>query len=216
MSELINAYELLFYVKGTEPTSFDLRFIDTKRTDIEDRPWRMNVRVNPNDLSWNDEWEEVRIPLSSFTEMGSWDDNQWFNPQDDFDWTAVDVFQIVSEIGAMGSAELWFDFIRIVEKGKYEVSTWPVSDFVDYQLHQNYPNPFNPTTQIQYTLAVSAQVTLEVFNSLGQKVMELVNSQKSAGYHTEIFDATRLSSGVYFYKLTTPSFTDTKRMLLIK
>ncbi len=216
MSELINAYELLFYVKGTEPTSFDLRFIDTKRTAIEDRPWRMNVRVNPNDLSWNGEWEEVRIPLSSFTEMGSWDDNQWFNPQDDFDWTAVDVFQIVSEIGAMGSAELWFDFIRIVEKGKYEVSTWPVSDFVDYQLHQNYPNPFNPTTQIQYTLAVSAQVTLEVFNSLGQKVMELVNSQKSAGYHTEIFDATRLSSGVYFYKLTTPSFTDTKRMLLIK
>ena len=47
----------------------------------------MNVRVNPNDLSWNGEWEEVRIPLSSFTEMGSWDDNQWFNPQDDFDWT---------------------------------------------------------------------------------------------------------------------------------
>ena len=46
--------------------------------------------------------------------------------------------------------------------------------------------------------------------------MELVNSQKSAGYHTRIFDATRLSSGVYFYKLTTPSFTDTKRMLLIK
>jgi len=87
---------------------------------------------------------------------------------------------------------------------------------VDYQLHQNYPNPFNPTTQIQYTLPVPAQVTLEVFNSLGQKVMELVSSQKSAGYHTEIFDATRLSSGVYFYKLTTPSFTETKRMLLIK
>ena len=216
MSELVNAYELLFYVKGTEPTSFDLRFIDTKRTDIEDRPWRMNLRVNPDDLLWNGEWEEVRIPLSSFTEMGSWDENQWFNPQDDFDWTAVDVFQIVSEIGAMGNAELWFDFIRIVEKGKYEVSIQPVSDFVDYQLHQNYPNPFNPTTQIHYTLPVPAQVTLEVFNSIGQKVMELVNSQKPAGYHIEIFDATRLSSGVYFYKLTTPSFTETKRMLLIK
>ena len=216
MSELVNTYELLFYVKGTEPTSFDLRFIDTKRTDIEDRPWRMNLRVNPDDLLWNGEWEEVRIPLSSFTEMGSWDENQWFNPQDDFDWTAVDVFQIVSEIGAMGNAELWFDFIRIVEKGKYEVSTQPVSDFVDYQLHQNYPNPFNPTTQIHYTLPVPAQVTLEVFNSIGQKVMELVNSQKPAGYHIEIFDATRLSSGVYFYKLTTPSFTETKRMLLIK
>jgi endoglucanase len=216
MSQLVNAYDLLFYVKGNEPTSFDLRFIDTKRTDIEDRPWRMNLRVNPNDLLWNGEWEEVRIPLSSFTEMGSWDENQWFNPQNDYDWTAVDVFQIVSETGAMGIAELWFDFIRIVEKGKYEVSTQLVSDLVDYQLHQNYPNPFNPITQIQYTLPVPAQVTLEVFNSLGQKVMELVNSQQSAGYHTEIFDATRLSSGIYFYKLTTLSFTETKRMLLIK
>ena len=216
MSQLVNAYDLLFYVKGTEPTSFDLRFIDTKRSDIEDRPWRMNLRVNSNDLLWNGEWEEVRIPLSSFTEMGSWDENQWFNPQNDYDWTAVDVFQIVSETGAMGSAELWFDFIRIVEKGKYEVSTHLVSDLVDYQLHQNYPNPFNPITQIQYTLPVPAQVILEVFNSLGQKVMELVNSQQSAGYHTEIFDATRLSSGIYFYKLTTPSFTETKRMLLIK
>jgi endoglucanase len=216
MSQLVNAYDLLFYVKGNEPTSFDLRFIDTKRTDIEDRPWRMNLRVNPNDLLWNGEWEEVRIPLSSFTEMGSWDENQWFNPQNDYDWTAVDVFQIVSETGAMGIAELWFDFIRIVEKGKYEVSTQLVSDLVDYQLHQNYPNPFNPITQIQYTLPVPAQVTLEVFNSLGQKVMELVNSQQSAGYHTEIFDATRLSSGIYFYKLTTVSFTETKRMLLIK
>jgi endoglucanase len=216
MSQLVNAYDLLFYVKGTEPTSFDLRFIDTKRTDIEDRPWRMNLRVNQNDLLWNGEWEEVRIPLSSFTEMGSWDENQWFNPQNDYDWTAVDVFQIVSETGAMGIAELWFDFIRIVEKGKYEVSTQLVSDLVDYQLHQNYPNPFNPITQIQYTLPVPAQVTLEVFNSLGQKVMELVNSQQSAGYHTEIFDATRLSSGIYFYKLTTLSFTETKRMLLIK
>ena len=216
MSQLVNAYDLLFYVKGNEPTSFDLRFIDTKRTDIEDRPWRMNLRVNPNDLLWNGEWEEVRIPLSSFTEMGSWDENQWFNPQNDYDWTAVDVFQIVSETGAMGIAELWFDFIRIVEKGKYEVSTQLVSDLVNYQLHQNYPNPFNPITQIQYTLPVPSQVTLEVFNSLGQKVMELVNSQQSAGYHTEIFDATRLSSGIYFYKLTTLSFTETKRMLLIK
>ena len=62
----------------------------------------------------------------------------------------------------------------------------------------------------------ATQVTLEVFNSAGQKVMELVNGQKSAGYHTATFDASGLSSGVYLYKLTTPSFTETKKMLLIK
>ena len=85
-----------------------------------------------------------------------------------------------------------------------------------YILSQNYPNPFNPSTQIQYAVPEATQITLEVFNSLGQKVMDLVNGQKSAGYHTATFDASGLSSGVYLYKLTTPSFSQTNKMLLIK
>ena len=85
-----------------------------------------------------------------------------------------------------------------------------------FNLNQNYPNPFNPSTQIQYALPEATQVTLEVFNSVGQKVMELVNGQQSAGYHTATFNASGLSSGVYFYKLSTSSFINTKKMLLIK
>ena len=72
------------YTRGLQAFSFDIRFIDTKTTVDGDRPWRMNVRIASNDLQWNGEWEEIRIPLSSFTEMGSWDENTWFNPQGDF------------------------------------------------------------------------------------------------------------------------------------
>jgi hypothetical protein len=86
----------------------------------------------------------------------------------------------------------------------------------EYILGQNYPNPFNPSTQIQYSLPENTFVTLEVFNSVGQQVAQLVNAQKSAGNHVVNFDATGLSSGVLLYRLTTPSFIQTKKMLLIK
>ena len=86
----------------------------------------------------------------------------------------------------------------------------------NYTLSQNYPNPFNPSTQIQYTLPEATQVTIEVFNIVGQKVIELVNGQQSAGHHTTTFDASGLSSGVYLYKLTTPSYAESKKMLIIK
>ena len=86
----------------------------------------------------------------------------------------------------------------------------------NYYLFQNFPNPFNPSTEIQYALPEASFVTLEVFNSLGQKVTQLVNNYKSAGYYNETFDASSLSSGVYLYKLTTASYTKTNKMLLIK
>ena len=86
----------------------------------------------------------------------------------------------------------------------------------NYYLFQNFPNPFNPSTEIQYALPEASFVTLEVFNSLGQKVTQLVNNYKSAGYYKETLDASSLSSGVYFYKLTTASYTKTNKMLLIK
>ena len=85
-----------------------------------------------------------------------------------------------------------------------------------FALHQNYPNPFNPNTQIRYALPEASVVRVEVYNSLGQQVAILVDGYMNAGYHQVSFNATGLSSGVYLYKITTPNYSTTKKMLLMK
>lgn len=85
-----------------------------------------------------------------------------------------------------------------------------------FQLRQNYPNPFNPTTTISFTLKQAAVVSLEVFNLLGEKVATLLNEQQPAGNHTLSFDASALTSGVYFYTLRAGDFKQTRKMILMK
>ena len=86
----------------------------------------------------------------------------------------------------------------------------------EFAIQQNYPNPFNPSTNINYSLPEASRVTIIVYDLLGQKVAELVNTEKSAGYHSIAFDASALSSGVYIYQIRAGAFTNTKKMMLIK
>jgi len=81
---------------------------------------------------------------------------------------------------------------------------------------QNYPNPFNPATNIKYQIPKSAHVELIVYDVLGAEVSVLINEFKNAGSYEINFDASGLASGLYFYKLETEGFTDTKKMLLVK
>lgn len=85
-----------------------------------------------------------------------------------------------------------------------------------YSLEQNYPNPFNPTTTIGYTLPQTTKVLLEIYNTQGQKVATLVNRFQPAGRYQVKVDGAMLSTGIYFYKLTTANFTETRKMLLFK
>ena len=85
-----------------------------------------------------------------------------------------------------------------------------------YELYQNYPNPFNPFTKIKFDIPKSGFVTLKIYDMLGKEVQTLVSSDLTTGSYSVDFDASRLTSGVYFYKLITDEFVDVKKMVLIK
>lgn len=86
----------------------------------------------------------------------------------------------------------------------------------EFTLSQNYPNPFNPSTKISFSLPSSSNVSLKVFNTIGQEVSELVNGNLEPGNYSVDFNASKLSSGIYFYRLSAGSFSNTKKFILLK
>lgn len=85
-----------------------------------------------------------------------------------------------------------------------------------YNLEQNYPNPFNPSTKISFSVPTAGLVNIDVFNAIGQKVTTLVNEQMNAGNYSVDFNAVNLTSGIYFYKMTSANYSATRKMILIK
>lgn len=91
-----------------------------------------------------------------------------------------------------------------------------VNEPVLFSLKQNYPNPFNPSTMIEYTIPNSQQVVLKVYDILGREVQTLVNEIQNPGSYNVMFNASSLSSGIYFYRLTAGNYTEVKKMTLVK
>ena len=85
-----------------------------------------------------------------------------------------------------------------------------------FKLYQNYPNPFNPSTFIGYQLPASDFVTLKVYDVLGKEIETLVSGPQNAGNHSVQFNASNFANGVYFYRLKTETYQDTKKLLLLK
>jgi len=140
-------------------------------------------------------------------------------------WTAVNgglTDQVVLSLAVSGSTVL-------AGTNGGGVFRRPLSDFIlatpsdkpnalpaSFALSQNYPNPFNPSTVISYQLPVTSQISLKVYDVLGREVATLVSERKAAGNYSVTFDASKFSSGVYFYKLQAGNFVQTKKMLLVK
>lgn len=111
-----------------------------------------------------------------------------------------------------GPTKIWFNGSGITTE------IVPISEIIpqNFSLSQNYPNPFNPVTKINFTIPKNNLVTLKVYDISGREVATLINKEMTAGEYEATFDATKLSSGVYFYKISSGNFSDVKKMMLIK
>jgi Secretion system C-terminal sorting domain len=117
-------------------------------------------------------------------------------------------FVITGTIGSSAFVRPLTDFVTGIA---------PLSGLISsFELYQNYPNPFNPNTVISYSLPSASKIKLIVYNTLGQTVKLLENSYKQPGNYSVTFNASTLSSGIYFYKLEAGQFSQIKKMILLK
>jgi hypothetical protein len=128
-------------------------------------------------------------------------------------------YSLMDDITEINTRLIKYRLKQIDHDGSYEYSGEVLvnnSAPVDYTLQQNYPNPFNPVTTISYSLPVKSEVELIIFNALGEGVMQLTNEEKEAGRYSVKFNATELTSGIYFYRIQAGSFVQTKKMVLLR
>jgi len=147
--------------------------------------------------------------LSVSTDLG----NTWISVNDGLPATCIYDIAVNGDNAFLGTSNgLWRRPFAEITDAKEVKSSLPT----EYLLSQNYPNPFNPATTISFNLPKTSQVNLVVYNILGKEVKTLVNEVKSAGSYNIHFDAGSLPSGVYFYRLTAGSFSETRKLVLMK
>ncbi|MFN3560808.1 MAG: T9SS type A sorting domain-containing protein, partial [Chloroherpetonaceae bacterium] len=159
-------------------------------------------------------------------------------PQGESNWTEVASYQTTNELraqNALNGASYSYTDNTHLEVGKvYEyqlretgfdgqVATLQTLSLTirfntarAFELAQNYPNPFNPTTTIRYQIPTAQTVSLKVYDVLGKEVATLVNGRQEAGSYSVPFNASRLSSGMYFYRLQAGEYVETRKMMLVK
>ncbi|MEL6591378.1 MAG: cellulase family glycosylhydrolase [Bacteroidota bacterium] len=139
-----SAYALDLFIRGNQPgTQLDIRFLDTKTSDPNDHPWRIRYVIDETEVNWDSRWHHLHLPLSQFIEHGSWDNNQWYNPQGLFDWTAIDRLEIVAEYADI-SGTVWIDQLHITNQDSAIINDSTATSLERISLLDRwrlYPNP---------------------------------------------------------------------------
>ncbi|MCD4693366.1 MAG: family 10 glycosylhydrolase [Calditrichales bacterium] len=157
-------------------------------------------------------WKLIEWKLSDPNSVGSWIGNGQLDGTN----YRIDSYQLTHDPAGSISGKIYFDDFRLAKK-----SIASIGETVDklpesFTLYQNYPNPFNASTTIKFYLAKAGQVSLKIYNMLGQEVHSMNKGRLPAGSHKAVFNAANLSSGLYVYEVITQGKCLRKKMMLIK
>jgi hypothetical protein len=210
-----NTFNLVFRGLGAQLEPTDIFYTQTFTTEIIDTvgftSFMLTTPVAVTSeffvgLEWEESIDDLFGLISDEDGFGAgqlnrvwerWSDGDFYNYMDESSW------------------ELDFDlWIGVIFDNTTSVN--PEIGNNSFALNQNYPNPFNPSTSISFNLPESGFTTLAVYDLLGREVAQLVSDYKESGYHNITFDASNLSSGVYFYKINSGNFSMIKKMSLLK
>jgi hypothetical protein len=185
------------------------------------------LQMNEAILNWRTETEVNNLGFEierkiSFGAQQNDDDSNWvkigFVPGHGTTTDAQDYF-FLDDISLISSTNLTYRLKQIDFNGNYKYSNEVLIENIlpeYFELKQNYPNPFNPSTSIRYSIGNKQFVVLKVYNILGNEVATLVNEEKPAGSYEVNFDASELTSGVYFYSLSSGNYFETKKLILLR
>ncbi len=133
--------------------------------------------------------------------------------------THENLYNFRDDVSRLQSEVISYRLKQIDFNGTYEYSSETRINKAlpaDFRLMQNYPNPFNPSTQINFSIPKASHVILKVYDINGREAATLLNQNKAAGNYAIDFNAANLASGIYYYTITAGSFSDTKKMILMK
>ena len=177
------------------------------------------ISTNHGEIFVDDGSGDARVELQdgNHNYHNDWDSTLFDNPANKYVATGSKFSEI------KGILYYSYSYYKLVPRKNEDLSGFvtdvkkqPVTGPASYSLEQNYPNPFNPSTVISYSIPKGNTVTLKIFNVLGQEVKTLVNDYRAPGKYTVNFNASNLSSGIYFYTLHAGSYFQVKKMMLLK
>ena len=199
------------------PRFYATDFLPPNTIPVELTSFAASVNGNSVTLNWTTASE---LNNSGFDILRQTQNNQWnkIGFRAGFGTTTeIHSYSFVDE--NLPSGKYAYGLKQVDFDGTFELSdvvNVEVTNPVKYDLSQNYPNPFNPSTTIKFTLAKSGNVTLKIYNTLGEEVALLVNRIMESGTHEVNFNALNLNSGIYFYRIEAGDFSQVKKMTLLK